>query len=91
MNVGDTIQIDTGSAVETRKIASIGTAAGASTTVSQPLPDGPIITIPPGSTSVPYGGGFIGGFGGGGGGGFQVEVGQKIATRLWHHHPRRRE
>jgi hypothetical protein len=28
MNVGDTIEIDTGSAVETRKIASIGTAAG---------------------------------------------------------------
>jgi len=29
MNVGDTIEIDTGSAVETRKIASVGTAAGA--------------------------------------------------------------
>ncbi len=76
MNVGDTIQIDTGSDVETRKIASVGTAAGGSTTLWQPLPDGPVITIPPGSSSVPFtsaGGGF-----GGGGGGFAVEVGQKL-------------
>jgi hypothetical protein len=78
MNVGDTIQIDTGSDVETRKIASVGTATGTSTTLWQPLPDGPVITIPPGSTSVPYTGGG-GGFGGGGGGGFAVEVGQKLA------------
>jgi hypothetical protein len=70
VNVGDTIEIDTGSAVETRKIASVGTAAGAAssgspfgggrpggsggtTTVWQPLPDGPVITIPVGSTNVP--------------------------------------
>jgi len=33
MTVGDTIEIDTGSGVETRKIASIGTAAGNSTTL----------------------------------------------------------
>ena len=75
MTVGDTIEIDTGSAVETRKIASLGTAAGNSTTLWQPLPDGPVITIPAGSTNVPFtgaGGGF------GGGGGFAVEVGQKI-------------
>ena len=77
MNVGDTIQIDTGSAVETRKIASVGTAAGTSTTLWQPLPDGPVITIPAGSTSVPYTGGGRGGFGGGGGG-FAVAVGQKL-------------
>ena len=86
MNVGDTIQIDTGSAVETRKIASVGTAAGASTTLWQPLPDGPIITIPPGSTSVPYTGGG-GGFGGGGGGGFAVEVGQKLGLGYGATHP----
>jgi hypothetical protein len=76
LNVGDTIQIDTGSAVETRKIASVGTATGSSTTLWQPLPDGPVITIPVGSTSVPYagaGGGF-----GGGGGGFALEVGAKL-------------
>ncbi len=72
MNVGDTIQIDTGSGVETHKIASVGTAAGNSTTIWQPLPDGPVITIPAGSTSVPYTGGF------GRGGGFAVEVGQKL-------------
>jgi hypothetical protein len=75
MSVGDTIEIDTGSAVETRKIASIGTAAGNSTTLWQPLPDGPVITIPVASTNVPFtgaGGAF------GGGGGFAVEVGQKI-------------
>ena len=53
MNVGDTIEIDTGAGVETRKIASIGTAAGSSTTLWQPLPDGPVITIPAGSTNVP--------------------------------------
>jgi hypothetical protein len=39
--------------VETRKIVSIGTAASSNTTVWQPLPDGPVITIPVGSTSVP--------------------------------------
>jgi len=49
MSVGDTIDID----AETRKVASIGTPAGASTTLWQPLPDGPVITIPAGSTSVP--------------------------------------
>ena len=76
MNVGDTIEIDTGSAVEKRKIATVGTAAGNSTTLWQPLPDGPVITISPGSTSVPYTGGGRGGFGGGGG--FQVEAGQKL-------------
>ena len=53
MSVGDTISIDTGSGVETRKIASVGTAAGNSTTLWQPLPDGPVITIPAGSTNVP--------------------------------------
>jgi hypothetical protein len=66
MNVGDTIEIDNGSSVETRKIASIGTAVGNSTTLWQPLPEGPVITIPVGSTSVPVT--SVGGF----------EVGQKI-------------
>jgi hypothetical protein len=69
MSVGDSIQIDTGSGVETRKIASLGTAAGPTATLWQPLPDGPVITIPPGSTNVPYAGG---------GGGFAVAVGQKL-------------
>jgi non-reducing end alpha-L-arabinofuranosidase len=53
MKVGDTIEIDTGTIVETRKIASIGTTAGSATTLWQPLPDGPVITIPKGSTSIP--------------------------------------
>ena len=53
MNVGDSISIDTGSGVETRRIASIGTAASNSTTLWQPLPEGPVITIPAGSTNVP--------------------------------------
>jgi len=53
LTVGDAIGIDTGSNVETRKIASIGTAAGNNTTLWQPLPDGPVITIPAGSTNVP--------------------------------------
>ncbi|MGH9718137.1 MAG: arabinofuranosidase catalytic domain-containing protein [Candidatus Acidiferrales bacterium] len=53
MSAGDTISIDTGSKAETRKIASIGTAASNRTTLWQPLPDGPVITIPAGSTNVP--------------------------------------
>jgi hypothetical protein len=53
MKVGDTITIGTGSNVETRKIAHIGTAATNSTTLWQPLPDGPVITLPAGSTNVP--------------------------------------
>ena len=53
MNAGDSISIDTGAAAETRKIVSIGTAASNTTTLWQPLPDGPVITIPAGSTSVP--------------------------------------
>jgi hypothetical protein len=51
MKVGDTITI--GNDAETRKIASIGTAASNHTTVWQPLPDGPVITIPAGATNVP--------------------------------------
>ena len=53
MATGDTISIGTGSKMETRKIASVGTAAGNNTTVWQPLPDGPVITIPAGSTNIP--------------------------------------
>ncbi|HKD09475.1 MAG TPA: arabinofuranosidase catalytic domain-containing protein [Bryobacteraceae bacterium] len=49
MNVGDPINIEG----ETRKIASVGTAAGNSTTLWQPLPEGPVITIPAGATNVP--------------------------------------
>ncbi len=53
MSVGDTISIGMGSSAETRKIASLGTAAGIPTTLWQPLPDGPVITVPAGSTNVP--------------------------------------
>ena len=53
MSMGDTITIDTGSSMETRKIASLGTAASNHTTLWQPLPEGPVITIPAGSTNVP--------------------------------------
>ena len=53
MSVGDTVTIDTGSQAESRKIASLGTAASNHTTLWQPVPDGPIITIPVGSTNVP--------------------------------------
>ncbi|MCG6922498.1 MAG: lamin tail domain-containing protein [Acidobacteria bacterium] len=67
MSVGDTITIGTGSNMETRKIARIGTAASSHTTLWQPLPDGPVITIPTGSTNVPVTN--TSGF----------EVGQKIA------------
>ncbi|HEY1648249.1 MAG TPA: arabinofuranosidase catalytic domain-containing protein [Terracidiphilus sp.] len=53
MSAGDTISIDTGSNAETRKIVSVGTAASSRTTLWQPLPEGPVITIPAGSTNVP--------------------------------------
>ena len=46
---GDTIMVGD----ETRKVVRVGTAAGQATPLWQPLPDGPIITIPAGSTSVP--------------------------------------
>jgi non-reducing end alpha-L-arabinofuranosidase len=66
MSVGDTLTIDTGAGAETRKIASLGTSATNATTLWQPLPDGPVITIPAGSTNVPVT--SVAGF----------EVGQKI-------------
>ncbi len=47
MTAGDTIDVDG----EARTITSLGTAATANTTLWQPLPDGPVITIPAGSTS----------------------------------------
>jgi len=53
MSVGDSIAVDNGTSVETRKIAKIGTAARGNTTLWQPLPDGPVITVPAGSTNVP--------------------------------------
>ena len=53
MQVGDTIGIDTGSSVETRRIVSLGKAAGAATTLWQPMPDSPVIRVPAGSNNVP--------------------------------------
>jgi hypothetical protein len=53
MNPGDSITIDTDGGVETRKVASVGTPASNSTTVWQPLPEGPIMTIPAGTTNIP--------------------------------------
>ena len=53
MKAGDTVSIGTDSNKEIRKIASVGTAATNHTTLWQPLPNGPIITIPAGSTNVP--------------------------------------
>jgi hypothetical protein len=67
MSVGDTVSIDTGSQAETHTITSLGTAASNHTTLWQPVPDGPIITIPAGSTNVPVA--SVDGF----------TVGQKIA------------
>ena len=53
MSVGDTITIDTGSGAETRKVVNIGSPAGTPTTVWQPVPDGPVLTVPVASTSLP--------------------------------------
>src|SRR4030095_4402243 len=49
----DAIETAAGASVETRRIAGIGTPAANSTTLWQPLPDGPVMTIPAGSTNVP--------------------------------------
>jgi len=67
MSVGDTINIGTGSSMETRKIASLGTAASNPTTLWQSLPEELVTTVPAGSTNVPVedASGFV--------------VGQKIA------------
>ncbi|HEX5069458.1 MAG TPA: arabinofuranosidase catalytic domain-containing protein [Vicinamibacterales bacterium] len=53
MSVGDEVVIGSGAGAETRTIASIGTPAANSTTLWQPLPDGPVMRIPAGSTKVP--------------------------------------
>ncbi|HEY3841243.1 MAG TPA: arabinofuranosidase catalytic domain-containing protein [Bryobacteraceae bacterium] len=53
LSAGDTINIDSGAGTETRKIVSMGTAASNHTTLWQPLPEGPVITIPSGSTNLP--------------------------------------
>ncbi len=53
MSAGDTVSIGTGLDMETRKIVDVGTAASNHTTVWQPLPDGPVITIPNGVTNLP--------------------------------------
>ncbi|WP_419806297.1 arabinofuranosidase catalytic domain-containing protein [Terriglobus sp.] len=52
ISAGDTLEIGTGKDVESRKVASVGTAASVHTTLWQPLPDGPISLLP-GSTNVP--------------------------------------
>src|SRR5581483_1209428 len=49
MSAGDTVSIDG----ETRRIVSVGTPADNNTTLWQPLPDGPVISVPAGSTNVP--------------------------------------
>ena len=53
MKSGDTIRIGSGSNAETRKIVKVGTAATNPTTLWQPLPEGPVITVPAGSTNLP--------------------------------------
>ena len=83
LNVGDTIEIGEGATKETRKIATLGTAAGNATSVWQPLPEGPFITIPAGSKNIPVqdvstGGGRGGARGGGAPGQPIFNVGQKI-------------
>ena len=53
MSIGDDIVVGTGTTAETHKITGVGTPAAGGTTLWQPLPDGPVITIPVGSTSIP--------------------------------------
>ncbi|HLN21602.1 MAG TPA: arabinofuranosidase catalytic domain-containing protein [Bacteroidales bacterium] len=67
MSAGDVIEIGEGANMERRTIKSVGTAAGLQgassgirsagpdtpSSIWQPLPEGPVITIPKGSTNVP--------------------------------------
>ncbi len=53
LSVGNSISIDSGINVETRKIARVGSAASHSALLWQPLPEGPVITIRAGSSTVP--------------------------------------
>jgi hypothetical protein len=53
IKAGDTIRIGSGARVEMRKVVRVGSAAANHTTLWQPLPDGPVIAIPPGATNVP--------------------------------------
>ncbi|HZC25549.1 MAG TPA: arabinofuranosidase catalytic domain-containing protein, partial [Actinopolymorphaceae bacterium] len=53
LTAGDRIDIGTAAGAQTRTIASVGTGASGNTTLWQPLPDGPVITIPAHSTNVP--------------------------------------
>jgi non-reducing end alpha-L-arabinofuranosidase len=75
MSVGDTINIGTGSSMEARKIASLGTAASNHTTLWQSLPEELVVTVPAGSTNVPVedASGFV--------------VGQKIALGYGSRYP----
>lgn len=67
MKVGDTVRIDAGAEAESHKITGVGSPAAAATTLWEPLPEGPVITIPAGSKNAPVT--STAGF----------EVGQKIA------------
>ena len=69
MSVGDEVRVGSGAAAETRRIVSVSTAPaepepvpgsfgrpvvpGNPTTVWQPVPDGPVITIREGATNIP--------------------------------------
>ena len=53
MKIGDAIGIGNGSDMETREILKLGSAASNQTTLWQPLPEGPVVTLPAGSTNVP--------------------------------------
>ena len=53
MAAGDTVTIGSGTDAETGKISAIGSASANHTTLWQPVPDGPVITIPAGSKNVP--------------------------------------
>jgi hypothetical protein len=52
LSVGDTISVDTGTGLESRRITAIGSAAGSETTLWQPAED-PTLVIPAGATNVP--------------------------------------
>jgi len=53
LKAGDRVTVGSGRDAETRTLVSVGSAAARATTVWQPVPEGPVITIPAGATNVP--------------------------------------
>ncbi len=53
MSAGDTVVLGDGATAETHHVTAVGTPAADYTTLWQPLPDGPVVTFPAGTSNIP--------------------------------------